>query len=143
MAKTVKKEDIDEKAIIASFLQDEPTDHDMLVGGNNEPESEQTAPAVESLKEETRRRRGKEADYETLFVKESGITARTGKMVYIRREFHDTIQSVCQVIGSNEVSLSSFIDNVLAHHFDTYGNEITRLYNEKHKGINIIKNSEK
>lgn len=85
----------------------------------------------------------KQQSYEALFVKESGITARTGKMVYIRREFHSTIQSVCQVIGGNEVSLSSFIDNVLAHHFETYGNEITRLYNEKHKGINIIKNSEK
>lgn len=144
MAKTVKKEDIDEKAIIASFLQDEPTDHDALVGGNGETDSQEaTPPPVESPKEETRRRKGKEADYETLFVKESGITARTGKMVYIRREFHDTIQSVCQVIGGNEVSLSSFIDNVLAHHFDTYGNEITRLYNEKHKGINILKNTDK
>jgi hypothetical protein len=143
MAKTVKKEDIDEKAIIASFLQDEPTDHDALVGGNDERGDQQPAPATEPPKEENKRRRGKEPDYETVFVKESGITARTGKMVYIRREFHDTIQSVCQVIGNNEVSLSSFIDNVLAHHFDTYGNEITRLYNEKHKGINIIKNTEK
>ena len=143
MAKTVKKEDIDEKAIIASFLQDEPTDHDALVRENEETGNEQPAPTVESPKEETKRRRGKEPDYETLFVKESGITARTGKMVYIRRGFHDTIQSVCQVIGGNEVSLSSFIDNVLAHHFDTYGNEITRLYNEKHKGINILKNTDK
>lgn len=143
MAKTVKKEDIDEKAIIASFLQDEPTDHDTLVGGNDEMDRGQPTPAMESPKEETKRRRGKEVDYETQFVKESGITARTGKMVYIRREFHDTIQSVCQVIGGNEVSLSSFIDNVLAHHFDTYAGEITRLYNEKHKGINILKNTDK
>ncbi len=143
MAKTVKKEDIDEKAIIASFLQDEPTDHDMLVGGNERTDNQPSSSPVDSPKEETKRRRGKEVDYETQFVKESGITARTGKMVYIRREFHDTIQSVCQVIGGNEVSLSSFIDNVLAHHFDIYGNEITRLYNEKHKGINIIKNTDK
>ncbi len=49
----------------------------------------------------------------------------------------------CQIIGDNQVSLSSFIDNVLAHHFNTYGNEITRLYNEKHKGINILKNTDK
>ena len=85
----------------------------------------------------------KQQSYETLFVKKSTITARSGKMVYIRREFHDTIQAVCQIIGNNQVSLSSFIDNVLAHHFDTYGNEITRLYNEKHKGINILKNTDK
>ena len=85
----------------------------------------------------------KQQSYEALFIKKSGITARMGKMVYIRREFHDTIKSMCQIMGDNEVSLSSFIDNVLAHHFDTYGGDITRLYNEKHKGINIIKNTEK
>jgi hypothetical protein len=81
--------------------------------------------------------------YETLFVKKSTLIAREGKMVYIRREFHNTIQAVCQVIGNNEVSLLSFIDNVLAHHFETYGDEISRLYDEKHNGINIIKNTEK
>lgn len=85
----------------------------------------------------------KQQSYEALFIKKSGITARMGKMVYIRREFHDTIKSMCQIMGDDEVSLSSFIDNVLAHHFDTYGGDITRLYNEKHKGINIIKNTEK
>lgn len=143
MAKTFKKEDIDEKAIIASFLQDEPEDHESLVRETKENTAGQPVPQVETSKEENRRKRGKEQDYESLFVKESPVTARTGKMVYIRREFHDTIQAVCRVVGENEVSLSGYIDNILAHHFETYGGEITRLYNEKHKGINIIKNIEK
>ncbi len=143
MAKTIKKEDINEKEIIASFLQDEPVDHESLVKGNNESPGEPPAPQTEAPKDETRRRRGKEQDYETLFVKESSITARTGKMVYIRRDFHDTIQTICRVIGNNEVSLSGYIDNIMVHHFETYGAEITRLYNEKHKGINIIKDLEK
>lgn len=139
MAKTMKKGDIDEKAIIASFLQDEPADHDALVGENPEDGSGQSAPPPETPKEEIKRRRVKEQDYEALFIKESGLTARTGKMVYIRREYHDTIQSVCRVVGNNEVSLSSYIDNVLAHHFENYGTEMTRLYNETHKGISILK----
>lgn len=147
MGKTVKKEDIDEKAIIASFLSDEATDHDSLMRERQESVGEQPVPPPESpkppeeSKEETRRRRGKEPDYETLFVRESEITARTGKMVYIRKDFHATIQSVCSVIGGGEVSLSGYIDNVLAHHFETYGAEITRLYDEKHKGINLLKKS--
>lgn len=143
MARTFKKEDIDEKAIIASFLQDEPEDHESLVRETKENTAGQPVPQAETPKEENRHKRGKEQDYESLFVKESPVTARTGKMVYIRREFHDTIQAVCRVIGENEVSLSGYIDNILAHHFETYGGEITRLYNEKHKGINIIKNIEK
>ena len=33
MAKTIKKEDINEREIIASFLQDEPVDHESLGKG--------------------------------------------------------------------------------------------------------------
>jgi hypothetical protein len=143
MAKTIKKEDINEKEIIASFLQDVPVDHESLVSANNENFGEPPASKKETPKDEPRRRRSKEQDYETLFVRESSITARTGKMVYIRRDFHDTIQTICRVIGDNEVSLSGYIDNILVHHFETFGGEITRLYNEKHKGINIIKDLEK
>ncbi len=136
MAKTVKKEDIDEKSIIASFLQDEPTEHDALVREND---ADNSPVRLEAVREYIRRRRSREQDYETLFIQEPRTVARTGKTAYIRREFHDTIQSVCRVIGDGNVSLSGYIDNVLAHHFDTYGGEITRLYNEKHKGINILK----
>ncbi len=136
MAKTVKRGDIDEKAIIASFMQDEPADHDALI---REREGDGSSEPSEAVREETRRRRSKEQDYETVFMREPRTVARAGKMVYIRREFHDTIQSVCRVIGRGDVSLSGYIDNVLAHHFDTYGGEITRLYNEKHKGINLLK----
>ncbi|MCI9244165.1 MAG: DUF3408 domain-containing protein [Alistipes sp.] len=136
MAKTVKKEDIDEKSIIASFLQDEPTEHDALVRGN---EADNTLSRSEVVREDTRRRRNREQDYETLFIREPRTVARIGKTTYIRQEFHDTIQSVCRVVGEGKVSLSGYIDNVLAHHFDTYGDEITRLYDEKHKGINILK----
>lgn len=136
MAKTVKKEDIDEKSIIASFLQDEPTEHDALVREN---EADDASARPEVVREETRRRRIREHDYETIFIREPRTVARAGKTTYIRQEFHDTIQSVCRVIGDGKMSLSGYIDNVLVHHFDTYGSEITRLYDEKHKGINILK----
>lgn len=136
MAKTVKKGDIDEKAIIASFMQDEPADHDALI---QEHDADNTLSRPEVVREDTHRRRNREQDYETLFIREPRTVARVGKTTYIRQEFHDTIQSVCRVIGNGDVSLSGYIDNVLAHHFDTYGAEITRLYNEKHKGINILK----
>ncbi len=80
--------------------------------------------------------------YKKTFIRQCGITARKGKMVYIRPEFHEMIAKIAYVIGDNKLTMSGYIDNVLAHHFETYGNEITRLYDEKHKGINIIKSSE-
>lgn len=137
MVKHTERDGIDEQEIIASFLPDEPTDHNALVHAAKQvdeirPSSSEVPAAPVG---EPRRRKSRELDYETLFIYESSVTARTGKMVYIRTEFHDTIQRITQVIGDNALSLSGFIDNVLAHHFDIYEAEITRLYEMKHKGV--------
>lgn len=123
-----KHDDIDEKAIIASFLPDEPE-------SAAAPERSSVSVPEPPPREDTRRRKSREPDYETLFIRKVSITARRGKMVYIRLEFHDTIQRITQVIGDNTLTLSGFIDNVLAHHFDTYADEISRLYDRKYKGV--------
>lgn len=82
---------------------------------------------------------GTPSDYEALFIRPSPVKARAGKMVYIRTEFHDTIQRITQVIGGGSLPLSAFIDNVLSHHFNTYREEIERLYESKHTGVFIKK----
>lgn len=73
--------------------------------------------------------------HKELFVQEVGMTARYGKAVYIRKEFHERIQKIVQIVGANEVTLYSYIDNVLAHHFSTYQEEITKEYDASIKGI--------
>ena len=102
-----------------------------------QPEEKETTAAIasESSREETRRKRGKSPDYEELFIQEAGITARTGKSVYIRKAHHDKIMKIVQVIGKNQISLFSYIDNVLNHHFEMFQNEITELYNKNNEGI--------
>lgn len=70
-------------------------------------------------------------DYESLFFKKASTTTRSGKAVYIRKEFHDRIIRIVQNIGYNEVSLFSYIDNVLEHHFNTYQDDITKLYRKR------------
>ena len=146
---TVNLDGIDAESIIHSFRT---TDHLQMVkdakdvGSEKAKEvkdSQQTqepeTPAMinpESLKEENRRRRGKSQDYESLFIREAGgITAREGKTVYIRKQYHDRILKIVRVIGGNEVSLFSYLDNVLEHHFALFQEEITTLYNKKNEGI--------
>jgi hypothetical protein len=91
---------------------------------------------TDSLKEENRRRKAKTQDYESLFIRTAnGITAREGKTVYIRKQYHDRILKIVQVIGGNELSLFSYLDNVLEHHFASFQDEITTLYNRKNEGI--------
>jgi hypothetical protein len=93
------------------------------------------APAIkikqDIAREESRKRKAKvqiETDYQSLFIHESAIAARSGKTVYICKEHHERIIKILHVIAKNDVSLFSYIYNVLEHHFTTYQEDITELY---------------
>lgn len=55
--------------------------------------------------------------------------------MYIRKEFHERITRIVQVIGKNELSLYSYLDNVLEQHFATYQEEISELYKKRNSDI--------
>jgi hypothetical protein len=144
MAKKLKIDSIDENFIINSFRQDDtsispearsrevPTEEIPI----EEPQLSTTTQVLEQGKEESaHRKKGNKPDYESLFICESSVTARQGKQVYIRKDYHDRILKIIQVIGKNEVSIASYIDNVLTHHFNTYQNEITESYNQHLKSV--------
>jgi len=144
--KEVNLDEIDASFVISSFKNKERRNNPSSVPKALVPEKEETeqdaepeekpiATQIEAPREENKRKRTKAPDYESLFIQEVGITARTGKSVYIRKEHHDKIMKIIQVIGKNQVSLFSYIDNVLSHHLATYQDEITELYNENNKGI--------
>ena len=76
-----------------------------------------------------------EANYGAFFLKEAEIKTRNGKVVYIRKEYHDRILKIVRVIGENELSLFSYLDNVLEHHFDMFQDDITELYREKNTDV--------
>lgn len=146
MAKKLKIDSIDESFIINSFRQDDtsiPQAARSTEAQSDGPSAEelQAVTAVPSLKpeavkEETiHRRKGNKPDYESLFVREASVTARQGKQVYIRKDYHDRILKIIQVIGKNEVSIASYLDNVLTQHFDAYQGEITESYNEHLKSV--------
>ncbi len=66
--------------------------------------------------------------YESLFIRTVPTTARSGKTVYICKEHHERIIKILHVIAKNDVSLFSYIYNVLEYHFTTYKEDITELY---------------
>lgn len=122
---TVNTGEIDADFIISAFETGGGT------GTVQPPATEAPAvadPPTESKEESRSRRKNKQPDYESTFVREVGITARTGKLAYIRREYHDLIIKVVQVIGNNEVSVFSYIDNVLTQHFEAYEDEMSEIH---------------
>ncbi|KAF5063915.1 hypothetical protein DSECCO2_289530 [anaerobic digester metagenome] len=136
--KDINLNEIDENFIIASFKNKDRRNNPsaeprpMLPPEEKVQNNEEPVPPV---REDTKRKKNKVPDYESLFIQEVNITARTGKSVYIRKEHHDKIMKIVQVIGKNEVSLFSYIDNVLSHHLSTYQEEITELYNKNNESI--------
>nr|WP_245895726.1 DUF3408 domain-containing protein [Flavobacterium album] len=73
--------------------------------------------------------------YLELFFSEAASNARSGKSVYIRPEYHERLTRIVQVIGGDRISLYSYLDNVLSHHFGEFSAEITRNFNESYKPI--------
>jgi hypothetical protein len=142
MTKRVNTDDIDEQFLLSTVrtgrgikenipesVPATPSTVEEKPEPEKEPEPEPVSPEIS--KEETKRKRTNKPDYESLFIKESNITARLGKTVYIRKEFHDRILKITQIIGDNEVSLFSYIDNIIAHHFESFKDDITQSYNRK------------
>jgi hypothetical protein len=142
MAKKINVEEIDESFIVSSIRKNQiqteivppplsPLPASSSAKTEQPPENDLL---TDPVKEESKKKRNKQ-DYEALFIRESNITARLGKTVYIRNEFHDRIQKIVRVIGENEVTLFSYLDNVIANHFEVFQDDIVRLYNQKHNGV--------
>jgi hypothetical protein len=137
MSKKINVDEIDESFIVAAVRKERITQAIVpppltplpatIPAPTEDAATEEKPHMPEPLREEGKRKRNK-PDYEALFIRESNVTARLGKTVYIRKEFHDRIQKIVQVIRGNEVSLFSYIDNLIAHHFEMFQDDIIELY---------------
>ena len=148
MAKKTRIEDIDSEAVINSFRLDDTSipPEARSTGGNapSPPPKEElqtviTSPASRPKEEpERKRRNGKpeKQDYDTVFMCGSNVTARLGKQVYIRKEYHDRIQKMLHVIGGNEVTIAAFLDNVLT---PASAAKCTTDYDQENTGVDFRK----
>jgi hypothetical protein len=136
MAKNNKMiEEIDEAAMLQSIYE---RDNPVAPKAQAQPAAEVqpvSPPEMEKVetpekpKEENRTKRARQQEYESLFIRESDLPpARFGKSVYIRKDYHDRISQIISVIGAKEVSLFGYIDNVLTHHFEMFGDDITQSF---------------
>lgn len=60
-------------------------------------------------------------EYQERYIRRSENPARSGKMTYIRKEYHETIMRLVSVINREDMSLSGYIDHVLTEHFKSMG----------------------
>lgn len=99
---------------------------------NKPKEVPRNEPAV---KEKSRTKRTNEADYESIFFKKPDTNARDGKTVYIRPDFHEKMSRIVQVIGEDKLTIYGYLDNLLDYHFQEFGEQIIKSFNDKYKPI--------
>lgn len=88
-----------------------------------------------AVKEKTKIKKTNGTDYENLFFKRTDTNARDGKTVYIRPDFHEKLSRIVQVIGEDKISIYGYLDNLLDYHFQEFGEQITKSFNDKYKPI--------
>lgn len=86
-------------------------------------------------REKSRSKKVNEVDYERLFFKRAETSARNGKSVYIRPDFHEKLSRIVQVIGEDKITIYAYLDNLLEYHFQQFGEDITQSFNDKYKPI--------
>ena len=88
-----------------------------------------------TVKEKTTIKKTNGTDYESLFFKRTDTNARDGKTVYIRPDFHEKLSRIAQVIGEDKITIYGYLDNLLDYHFQEFGEQITKSFNDKYKPI--------
>ena len=58
------------------------------------------------------------AQYKSTFLNPTEFVARSGKTVYISKEFHKRLSLVVFMLGGGELTLSDYLQNLLEHHFE-------------------------
>lgn len=87
------------------------------------------------VKSKTKIKKQDELAYESIFFKRTDTNARDGKTVYIRPDFHEKLSRIVQVIGEDKLSIYAYLDNVLDYHFQEFGDQIIKSFNDKYKPI--------
>lgn len=75
--------------------------------------------------------------YEKKFIHKTDLTARKGKQVSMRSEYHERIWRILQIIGRNEVTIAEYLDNVVKEHFDNCDEAIAESFTKHLKSYNI------
>jgi hypothetical protein len=88
-----------------------------------------------TVKEKVRAKRISQTDYESIFFRRPDTNARDGKTVYIRPDFHEKLSRIVQVIGEDKITIYAYLDNLLDYHFQEFGDQITKSFNDKYKPI--------
>lgn len=126
------KKNNEDKSIDEQYLMSIMAGSTKKEAPNQEPDSPQEKPAV---KQKIKNKKSVEISYAEQFLTHHTMTKRGDKSIYIRPEYHERLSRIIQIIAEDQIPLYAYLDNVLAHHFETFEKEITDDFNNKYRPI--------
>lgn len=110
-----------------------------IMAGNTKRESQSQKLDSEkdkpTTKQKIKSKKSVEITYAEQFLTHHTMTKRGDKSIYIRPEYHQRLSRIIQIIADDQIPLYAYLDNVLAHHFETFEKEITDDFNNKYRPI--------
>ncbi|MBS9767097.1 MAG: DUF3408 domain-containing protein [Flavobacteriaceae bacterium] len=80
-------------------------------------------------------RNNRKKSYKDIYLQGTNFTAREGKTVYVREEYHKKLLQIVQTIGGNKVAISDLLDNILESHFSKNKKKINEEFEKNYKPI--------
>ena len=71
------------------------------------------------------------------FMTDAGFIARLGRQVCVSEETHERVMKLVNVVGKGQVSMASFIENIINEHFNIHNAEIKAAFEEGIKAYRI------
>ncbi len=86
-------------------------------------------------KTDTHKTKNRKEHFKKMFMVNRFPSGRHGKVVYLRPEYHERLLRIVQLSKEEKITLYSYIDNIMEHHFMEFGDDITNYFNERFKPI--------
>lgn len=107
----------------------EPEDITRSCDDTSKAESMDTTSDTKSENPVRKKRNGTALNYVDTFLCRYELSSRQG--LHLEKETIATIKRIIHSIGNERLTVSGFVENVLRHHFESYKEEVNRLYDER------------
>lgn len=80
-----------------------------------------------------RKKRNNQGDFKAIFFSRMELEDR--QPLYVSRKVHERITAIVNEVGGRKSTVSSYVENIMLHHLETFKAEIDKLYEEKFKHL--------
>jgi len=92
---------------------------------------------IMNAKPAKRRNDVRQTDFERTFLKINRLSDR--RMVYVSKKTYEKLIKYVSVISDRKLGMVGYVDNIVAHHIDSYTPAINDMY-ESRIGCKVFKN---